>query len=161
MLARIEERVYADYRQFYVADLGRWRARSPDVDTSGTEFWSNEAIARGLAVLPALLGVGTASYGTVAVLVEVMDERPSLDLAQFDRVVEASLNVASGSLLVIGCTDPDGPIVHGLPLGWYRAMVCSKGLDRGVAAGEGGDSYALWFWPEPESRTEVTRAAVS
>ena len=93
--------------------------------------------------------------------VEVTDARPSLDLSQFDRVVEASLNVASGSLLVIGCTDPDGTTANGLPRGWYRAMVCSKGLDLGVEVGDGGDSYALWIWPEPASRPQVTWPAIT
>ena len=61
VLARIEERLYSDFRQFYVADLGSWRARSSETDTGDAGFWSKEAVARGLAVLPALIGVGTAS----------------------------------------------------------------------------------------------------
>jgi hypothetical protein len=153
VLARVEGRVFADYHQFYVVDGGSWHTRSPDTDTSNPEFWSAEAFGRGLAVLPAVLGIGSASYGTVPVVVEVDDARPPLDVADFDRVVEASLNLASGSVLVIGSTAPEGLTADGLPAGWYRVVVCSSRLDLGVESGVGGDRYALWMWPEPPGPT--------
>jgi hypothetical protein len=153
VLARVAGRVFADYHQFYVVDRGSWDARTPDTDTSNPEFWSPEAFGRGLAVLPAVLGIGTASYGTVSVVVEVDDARPSLVVADFDRVVEASLNLTSGSVLVIGSTAPEGLTADGLPAGWYRVVVCSSRLDLGVESGVGGDRYALWMWPEPPAPT--------
>ena len=153
MLTRVEGRVFADYHQFYVVDGGSWESRSLDTDTSNPEFWSPEAFGRGLAVLPAVLGVGTASYGSVPVAVEVGYARPSLIEADFDRVVEASLNLASGSVLVIGGRAPQRLTVDGLPAGWYRVVVCSSRLDLGVESGVGGDRYALWMWPEPPAPT--------
>jgi hypothetical protein len=153
VLARVEGRVFADYHQFYVVDRGSWDARAPDTDTSNPEFWSAEAFGRGLAVLPAVLGIGTASYGTVSVVVEVNDARHPVVVAEFDRVVEASLNLASGSVLVIGSTAPEGLTANGLPAGWYRVVVCSSRLDLGVESGVGGDRYAVWMWPEPPAPT--------
>jgi hypothetical protein len=153
VLARVEGQVFADHHQFYVVDGGSWESRSPDTDTSSPEFWSMEAFGRGLAVLPAVLGVGTASYGIVNVVVEVADARPSLVVADFDRVVEASINLASGSLVLIGSTAPEGSAANGLPAGWYRVVVCSSRLDLGVESGEGGDRYVLWMWPEPPTPT--------
>jgi hypothetical protein len=149
VLARVEGRVFADYHQFYVVDGGSWAARSPDTDTSNPEFWSAEAFGRGLAVLPGVLGIGTASYGTVPVSVELGDGRPFLEVADFDRVAEASLNLASGSVLVIGSTAPEGLTARGLAACWYRVLVCSSRLDLGVESGVGGDRYAVWMWPEP------------
>ncbi len=149
VLARLKGQVFADYHQFYVVDAGSWDSRSPDTDTSNPDFWSKEAFGRGLAALPAVLGVGTASYGMVTVVVEVADTRPHVAVADFDRVAEASINLASGALQVIGCTTPESLMVDGLQAGWYRVMVCSSRLDLGVESGEGGDRYAVWMWPEP------------
>jgi hypothetical protein len=159
-LARIEEQLFTQYYQFYVADLVGWRAQDSGVDTASVEFWSPEAAARRLAVATGVLGVGAVSFDTVSVVVEVVDGRPSVPIAHFDHVVEASLNLASGSLLVIGCTAPEGTTVHGLPPGWYRVMVCSAGLDLGAEAGQGGDSYALWMWPEVPSPVELRKSYV-
>lgn len=155
MLAKVKSHVFADYHQFYVVDGGSWGSRSPETDTSSPEFWSKEAFGRGLAVLPAALGIGTASYGIVPVVVEVHDARPPLVVQDFDRVVEASLNLASGSLLVVGSTAPERSGANGLPAGWYRVIVCSSRLDLGVELGAGGDRYALWMWPEPPTPTVV------
>jgi hypothetical protein len=80
-----------------------------------------------------------------------------LVVADFDRVVEASLNLASGSLLVIGSTAPEGMGAKGLPAGWYRVVVCSSRLDLHVESGDGGDRYALWMWPEPPTPTVAVK----
>jgi hypothetical protein len=156
-LARIEEQLFTQYYQFYVADSASWDAQGSDVDTASADFWSPDAIARGLAVATGVLGVGTASFDTVSVVVEVTDARPRIAIADFDRVVEAPLSLTSGALLVIGCAAPEGSTVLGLPMGWYRVMVCSAGLALGAAAGEGGDSYALWMWPARQAPAKVTK----
>ncbi len=85
---------------------------------------ANRAVDDQLAVAGDAMAVGTVADMDVAVAVQVTDQPPAGDIAGFDHVVEGSLQVSSGRLVVMGCTDfePDAARFE-VPPGWVRARV--------------------------------------
>ena len=132
--------LYADYHQFYLGDS------TFDGDTGAAEFWSPEAFARMLAVAPpGLLGVGTARYDWVPVVVDQLATAPSDDdLDAWDHIVEASLEVPSGRVAIDGCMSyrsAESPHIEVAP-GTYRVRVYYGGLDT-----HDEDHYRIVLWP--------------
>ena len=133
----------ADYHQFYVQD--EWAQPSLD------DVWSEEATSRMLATEAGWIGVGTARETTVPVTVVVQDSAPPLDYA-CDLVVEASIELPSGRLIVAGCTDyrPKAPRVALKP-GTYRLRVAFRFLDTLTTDDlDGDDRYEVTLWPATE-----------
>ena len=75
--------LFADYFQFYLQD--------EPVDGNLSDAWTEEAVARLLAVGPGVVGIGTVRNMDVPVSVEVLDGEESVDLASWDHVVECVL----------------------------------------------------------------------
>lgn len=92
-----ELELFADYHQVHVFDDG-------SVTDLG-DAWTDEAVLDDLAVDTDAMAVGTAVNVNVAVTVEMLEAAPEDDSAEFDHVLEASLHVPSGRLVVMGCTD--------------------------------------------------------
>jgi hypothetical protein len=65
----------------------------------------------------------------MAVSVHVLTEQLDDDRGDFDHVVEASLNLVSGRLVVLGCTDylPDVTRFD-MPAGWIRVRDSRRNL---------------------------------
>ena len=85
---------------------------------------------------------------TVPVVVEVHDSEPSHDLAEWDHVTECSIDVPSGRLAILGCTDylPDAARIQ-IPAGCYRVRVLHGGLGTLSEDGlEGDDHYKVVLW---------------
>ena len=104
MVRRFEYELVADYYQFYPQDEGA----TGDLSNS----WTQEAVARLLAVAPGTIGVGTVRNMRVPVVVEVSDTEPDEDVNAWDQVNECSLDVLSGRMVVAGCTDSTFPMRH-------------------------------------------------
>ncbi len=133
--------LYAGYHQFYLGDSAF------DGDPGALDFWSPEAYERMLAVAPpGLLGVGTARYDRVPVVVDLQAAAPSDDdLDAWDHVVEASLEVPSGRVAIDGCLSyrpAESPHIEVVP-GTYRARVYYGGLDTFDE-----DRYRIVLWPQ-------------
>jgi hypothetical protein len=147
----IELTLFADYFQFYVQD----ETASGDLSQS----WNEEATTRLLAVAPGTIGVGTVRNVDVPVVLEIHDREPDDDLVAWDHVVEAELNVASGQIVIAGCTDyfPDAMRVE-VPAGGYRARVSYGALGTLSEDGlSGDDRYRVQLWPGPSTPVRVVK----
>jgi hypothetical protein len=134
--------LFADYFQFYIGDDGAtW-------DTSSERFWDQEAVDRLLAVAPGMLGIGTVRNMHVPVSLEIHGRKPDDDSSEWDHIVEASIEVASGQLVIAGCTDYflDALRVDVAP-GHYRARV-SYGALESISPNHlsGLDHYRVQLW---------------
>jgi len=141
-----EGNLFADYFQIYLRD-----AAHPDLP----DDYTDEVIARRIAVSPHAIILHTARNMTVPVRVEWYDERPALDLDAFQHVVETHFDCPSGELVLAGLTDYD-PTAPRLPVkaGPLGVRVSMSGLDTLSEDGlEGDDQYVfkLWSGTEPET----------
>lgn len=132
--------IFADYFQFYLQDEA--------ADGNLQDAWDKNATERMFAVTHGAVGIGTARNMDVPVTLQLLDRAPSRDFTTFDHVVEGSLLVSTGTLVVAGCTDyfPDARRFSVVP-GTYRVRLSSSGLDTLSADGlEGNDHYLVQLW---------------
>jgi hypothetical protein len=146
-----ELELFADYYQFYVQD----EPANGDLSRA----WSDEAVARLLAVAPGVVGVGTVRNMDVPVTIEILSNEPPADFEVSDHVVECSLLVKSGRIVAAGCTDyfPEAKRID-LPSGTYRVRVSYSGLGSLSSDGlEGNDRYRLQLWQAPAVEPSVLK----
>ncbi|MGI5490976.1 hypothetical protein [Microtetraspora malaysiensis] len=124
--------LFADYHQIHLIDDGS----TSDLG----EAWTGEASLDRLAVANDAIAVGTSVNVTVAVRVEVLDAPPADDLADFDHVAEGSMQVPSGRIVIMGCTDyePDATRFR-VPAGPIRVRVASSNLAEAERLGIDSD----------------------
>jgi hypothetical protein len=96
-LRSTELELFADYHQIHLFDDGS--------TTDLGDAWTEAAVLDQLAVATDAMAVGTTVNVNVAVTVSVLAAAPPDDSVEFDHVVEGSLYVPSGRLVVMGCTD--------------------------------------------------------
>ncbi|MFF3563677.1 hypothetical protein ACFYXS_26870 [Streptomyces sp. NPDC002574] len=153
-------RLFADYCQIHLCD------DSSEGDLSGA--WTDRATADHLAVTEHALGIGTVVNLYVSVEVETVPQPPNDDSPQFDHVVEASLHVPSGSLVVLGCTDygPDAARFAVRP-GWNRVRVSKRDMALASRAYvespedpediDDVERIRVRLWPAPRTPTRVIK----
>jgi hypothetical protein len=127
------------YMQFYICD----RNSSMALDD---EFWNEEAYRMRLANAPGILGVGTECYGPVKGEIEFLLTEPNtIDLNNYDHVVEGDLEIKSGVLQIQDC--PNGAVEFEKQInpGHYRVRVYSSNL-ASVEGDEGEDYYRVEVW---------------
>ena len=148
----VELSLFADYFQFYIQD------ESAAGDLS--ESWNQEATDRLLAIAPGTIGIGTVRNMEVPVTIEIHNREPDDDSSGWDHVVEAGLNVASGRIVIAGCTDyfPDAVRAE-VPSGNYRVRVSYGDLDTLSEDGlSGEDHYRVQLWlGTPSIAVHVTK----
>lgn len=140
-MRRLEYELFADHFQF--------RLQDESADGNLEESWTEDAVARLLATAPCTVGVGTVRNMAVLVALEVLETEPQADLDAWDHVVECSLDVPSGRIVIAGCTDyfPDAARVE-VAAGAYRARVSYGSLDSVSEDGlNGDDRYRVQLWP--------------
>jgi hypothetical protein len=137
--------------QFYIQD------EAADGDLS--DSWDDAATARLLAIAPGTIGIGTVRNTEVPVTIEIHEQEPAADFAASDQIVEATLMVASGPLVVAGCPDylPDAKRIALAP-GVYRVRVSYGGLDTVSEDGlDGNDRYRVQVWPGSASDVRIAK----
>lgn len=132
--------IFADYHQFYLMD----NEKEPEYPSDVTELdCSNMA-----KVAPYIVAVYTTRNMTVPVTVRIHDADPGANLNEWDHVVECSVDVPSGRLVVIGCTDylPDARRLEMQP-GMYQVRLCYGKLDTlSDNHLDGDDYYVVDLW---------------
>ncbi len=154
---RDELRLFADYYQIHLFDEGS------ATDLGGV--WTEEAAADQLAVGSDAMAVGTVVNVFVSVVVEVLDRLPVDDSVEFDHLVEGSLHVSSGRLVVMGCTDYEPEAARfTIPAGWVRVRVAKSNLDVACRSNVNSDENAatmeqvrIQVWKAAAARTVVVK----
>ena len=133
--------LFADYHQFYLQD----EAAAGDL----SDAWSPEAVERMLAVAEGVVGCGTVRDMHVPVTLELLDVEPSVELDRFDHVVDGSLTIVRGPLVMAGCTDAFADAARfDIAPGSYRIRLSAGGFDTLSEDGlEGEDHYRVQVWP--------------
>ena len=143
--------LFADYFQFYLQD------ESAAGDLS--DYWTEEAVDRLLAVAPGTIGVGTVRNMTVPVMVQVGRSMDVDLLDAWDHITESSIEIPAGRLVVAGCTDyfPTAARIEVEP-GCYRARIFYGDLDTlSDESLEGNDHYKVVLWPGSPCQTQVIK----
>jgi len=146
MLIRKQEfQTLAEYHQFYLED-----DNSPH---NTGDIWNEKTVGLMLAVEEGLVAVGTARGLEVPVTVEIHDSEPGLELENYSRANECSLNVTADKIVILGCTDyqPDAERIEIEP-GFYRVRVLYGNLESVIDEWEGEDFYVLQLWKDSEMR---------
>ncbi|MFH9740190.1 hypothetical protein ACH4MA_21235 [Streptomyces roseolus] len=147
--------LFADCFQIHVLD--------DESEGDLSDVWTEQAVSDGLGVTEDALAIGTAVNVTVTVSVDVLAEQPVDDSDDFDHVVEASLNLTSGRLVVLGCTDyfPDAAR-FGMPTGWTRVRASRRNLAAAVRSEsdrtpETSEQVRLQAWPAPYAEPHIIK----
>jgi hypothetical protein len=144
----VDAEVYASHHQFYVVD-----ERS---EPSGGDVWDGHGLERHLGVADGIVAVGTIGYTFLPVVLELWDEEPPLDLGDWDHVVEARLDVASGRVGLQGVEGPAELDPLEVEPGTYRVRSSAAGLADADEL-DGGDRYRVQLWPAPAASPEVRK----
>ncbi|MEU3317097.1 hypothetical protein ABZ743_31080 [Streptomyces sp. NPDC006662] len=149
--------LFADYHQIHVMD--------EESEGDFGDVWTEQTVLDGLAVAEGALAIGTAVNVTVAVSVHVLAEQPDDDKEDFDHVIEASLHLASGRLVVMGCTDylPDAARFDMLA-DWIRVRASRRNLAAAIDSDidscespETTEQLRLQAWSAPFSAPHIIK----
>ncbi|MBE1578816.1 hypothetical protein ACFORH_20310 [Amycolatopsis roodepoortensis] len=158
--------LFAEYGQFYLQDVDAHNramrdgaAMDPDRPAGG---WTEDAVQlHRIGLEPHSISVGTAREDLVETVLAVHTSPPQLTI-NAEHVVEADLDVPTGNVSIVGCTQPPQP-EHAVTVtpGRYRARVCYipsvPPADSDPDAPGDHFSYQIDIWPatEPSALTVV------
>lgn len=87
---------------------------------------------------------------------EVWDERPPLELEDWDHVVEGPFPAPSGRIY-FEASGGGTPVEAQIPPGTYRARISGAGFVAGVGEIEGHERWRLQLWPQAESEPQLLK----
>jgi hypothetical protein len=150
--------IHVDHHQMFLEDDdAEWG--DDDLDL----LYSDESFARHLGVAPGRLSLMTARwYGTVRLEVILRAGPPEDDVAGWDNVAEASIEIRSGSLTIFGPETDTVATRITLPPGTYRMRVYAGDIDSvDEYAQHGQDYYRAVLWPAPYAAPALLYAGIS
>lgn len=150
---RRELTIFADYHSFEVRDS------HADYDLAAINDTDADLRRDLISSRDGVVTVGTARRRNVPVTVEIVPAAPECDLAPWDHVTEASVEIASGQILVLGGSDSRRSAhLFTVPVGIYRVRTRCEGFGSISANGvTGNDIYHVQIWPGSARRTVVLK----
>ncbi|MAG92390.1 MAG: hypothetical protein CMJ48_01370 [Planctomycetaceae bacterium] len=140
--------IYASHRQFYL-----WDAAS---EFAAPEDYTDEDCAQRLKPGDHIVAVLPERYETVPVEIEVHDSEPTIDLSDWDHVVECSLDVTGDKLVVEECCG-DAIAHFTVKPGCYRVRSYHAGLGTVNDDWDGNDHDHVVLWPAPRDGLRVLK----
>src|SRR5437660_994126 len=111
--------IYGDHYQFYVSDAHPAFAAPED--------YTKEDGDHRLKVGDHIVAVLTDRYEVVPLEIEIHDAEPPYDAAQWDHIVECSLEITQGALTIEECCGDTIEKLYLVPA-WYRLRSFHGGL---------------------------------
>ncbi|TCC93923.1 hypothetical protein EZ428_03890 [Pedobacter frigiditerrae] len=141
---------HTQYSQFYIADKFTYQQTDGD-------FWNEDAYNDGLGSKDGILGVGTECYGPMkGELNTLSEENLNVDFANYDHIVEGSIEIKSGILQILDCPTSTIQLEVNLLPNWYMERIYSSNLES-VYGDEGNDYYMIEIWPQPKANKKVLK----
>ncbi|MCD9853915.1 hypothetical protein LUD75_04325 [Epilithonimonas sp. JDS] len=149
---------YTDYHQFYLED----RDDEDKGHSGSSDFWSEEAFKERLALANGIIGVGVESSGNdIKGEIEILERPINIDYNKYDHIVEAGINIRSGSLQIFNCPDHHLELTVKVPPGKYRVRVYSSNLasvkETDMAHETDNDYYRIELWPSDHMERKVLK----
>jgi hypothetical protein len=149
LIEKHEFELFPDYYQFYLQD---------EQTTDGlADAWTDQASEDLFAIALGTIGISTArNTDDVPVTVEIHTSEPAENVAEWDHIVAASIDIPSGKIVIAGCTDyfPDAARISVTP-GVYQLRVFYAGLD--AVSADGVDQYKVALWPGQSINPQVIK----
>ena len=144
------------YNQFYLADKLHQGSSGSD------NFWTNEAHSDRLANEKGILGIRTESYGDIKGELVILDKPPvNDDIDKCDHVVEAGLEISSGTLQVLDCPNNNVEISLNVSPGKYRVRVYCSNFESvketDFADDADDDYYKILLWKSDDMERKVLK----
>jgi len=116
-------------------------------------LWDEQSLKDMVATRPGLIAVATARNMSVPVTIEIEeDETIKIETSEWDHIVERTIEISSGRIVVLGTTDfyPSATRIEVKP-NIYRVTIYYSGLKTLSEDGlDGNDSYRLVFEPSSQ-----------
>ncbi len=146
--------IFSDYLQIHLLDDG--------VGVGPTDEWADDGpLSAHLAMTPGGVGFFTGINGPIVVVMEVLDGPPADDRHAFTEVVESSILVSSGRLVLTAPVygEGDGDRID-VPAGWLRLRTAhARSPFDGPLDDEDADPprIRIQCWPAPPAAAVLVK----
>ncbi len=144
--------IFTQYRQFYIVD----KDAGLEHNTPNPDFWNNSAFSDRLAIDNGILGVAVENDEAIAnIEIELLESKiTDEDCADFDHVVEGSLEIKSGILQIQDCPNSNVELEINVVPSWYRIRISSLNFNKANQENP-EDKYIIKIWKENYSERKV------